>query len=291
MKTRGVRAAVPVLVVVLVMAILFAWAVIPGLREPDTVSSATSAPPTITSVAPTSGWVGTSVTVNGSGYGAYQGSGYVSFSGVKATSYTTWSNTSITCLVPNGATSGPLTVTTFPGTSNSVSFRVNLYIASLSPTWGNAGATTVTISGSSFGSVRGTSAVWFGHSKATIYTSWQNSRIQVRVPAGAYGRVSVRAVTPSGYTNAKAFDVRPIITGMAPTSGGPGTVVTLNGSAFCNLQGAGAVYFGSVKATSYVSWKQSQIKVRVPSSVPAGSVQVKVYTTGGMSNYKVFTKT
>ena len=91
------------------------------------------------------------------------------------------------------------------------------------------------------------------------------------------------------FSNAKAFDVRAIINSITPTSGPSGTTLVISGSAYCNSQGSGCVYFGTFYVTSVTSWKQTQIKVKVPSGI-SGTVQVKVYTTGGMSNYKNFTK-
>ncbi len=79
--------------------------------------------PSITSVDPTSGLVGSEVTIIGTDFGGSQGSSYVSFGTLPAISYSSWSDTEIRCLVPAGAV-GPLslTVTTLYGTSNEVDF-------------------------------------------------------------------------------------------------------------------------------------------------------------------------
>lgn len=83
--------------------------------------------PTISSISPTSGAVGDSVTITGTNFGADPGGSHtdanhkVYFSGgfnqntgplppIEAASYTSWSNTSIVVVVPTGANGGPVNV-------------------------------------------------------------------------------------------------------------------------------------------------------------------------------------
>ena len=80
--------------------------------------------PTITSLSPTSGAVGTSVTISGNYFGASQGSSTVTFNGTAATP-TSWSNTSIVAPVPAGATTGYVVVTVGGVASNGVTFTVS----------------------------------------------------------------------------------------------------------------------------------------------------------------------
>jgi len=80
-------------------------------------------PPTITSLSPTSGAVGTSVTIKGTNFGATQGSSVVTFSGTEATP-TSWSATSIVAKVPAGATSGNVIVAVGGIASNGAAFTV-----------------------------------------------------------------------------------------------------------------------------------------------------------------------
>ena len=67
--------------------------------------------PTITSITPDEEQVGDPVTIAGTGYGAVQGASTVTFNGVEVISVSAWSDTSITCLVPAGATTGDVIVT------------------------------------------------------------------------------------------------------------------------------------------------------------------------------------
>jgi hypothetical protein len=92
---------------------------------------ATGALPTITSITPSSAsaGTGTSVTIEGTGFGATQDTSTVEFfqrSGqptVPAT-VSSWSDTSITCTVPETASSGPVVVQTASGTSDGSNFIV-----------------------------------------------------------------------------------------------------------------------------------------------------------------------
>lgn len=79
--------------------------------------------PTITGIAPTSGPVGTPVTITGNNL---RGATKVTFGGVKATSFTA-TDTQVTANVPTGAKTGKIQVTTAGGTATSASvFTVTL---------------------------------------------------------------------------------------------------------------------------------------------------------------------
>ncbi|MBI4490136.1 MAG: IPT/TIG domain-containing protein [Deltaproteobacteria bacterium] len=79
--------------------------------------------PVINNLSPTSGPVGTSVTISGSNFGSTQGSSTVTFNGTSATP-TSWSATSIVVPVPTGATTGPVVVNVGGVASNGVTFTV-----------------------------------------------------------------------------------------------------------------------------------------------------------------------
>lgn len=97
-----------------------------------TVTSSSSAP-TITSLNPTSGPVGTSVTIAGTNFGASQGSSSVTFYNNQTATVTSWSATSIVVTVPTGATTGNVVVTVNGVASNGVTFTVTTMTASKFP--------------------------------------------------------------------------------------------------------------------------------------------------------------
>jgi IPT/TIG domain len=158
--------------------------------------SSTSSAPAVSGFTPTSGPVGTSVTISGSGF---TGATTVTFSRTPATVFTVTSDTSITATVPAGATTGAVGVTTpsGSGTSSGV-FTVTTTvsapsISSISPTSGPVG-TSVTING---GNLTGATKVTFGGGITANFTVVSDSRVTAVVPSGARnGAISV--TTPGG---------------------------------------------------------------------------------------------
>src|SRR5437868_9485037 len=126
------------------------------------VSTAISAfaAPSITSLTPSTGAIGSSVTIAGSAFGSTQGTSTVKFNGTTATSITSWSASSIVAVVPSGATTGNVVVTVSGVASNVKAFTVAPGITTLSPSSGAIGS-LVTITGTSFGSTQGSSSVKF----------------------------------------------------------------------------------------------------------------------------------
>src|SRR5216684_7328487 len=82
-----------------------------------------AAGPSITSLSPTSGPVGASVTIAGKNFGSSQGTSTVQFNGVTGTP-TSWNSSSIQVPVPNGATTGNVVVTVSGVASRGTSFTV-----------------------------------------------------------------------------------------------------------------------------------------------------------------------
>ena len=99
-----------------------AWVTQNGTRS-NYIAFTIVSPPTISSLSPGSGSVGTSVTITGTSFGATQGTSTISFNGTIATS-TSWSDTSITALVPSGATTGNVVVNVSGLATNGIPFTV-----------------------------------------------------------------------------------------------------------------------------------------------------------------------
>ena len=159
--------------------------------------AAFAAAPTISSFSPTSGPVGTSVTIHGNNFSGPDVTS-VSFNGTSAT-FTIDNAQRITATVPAGATTGPIAVTSLDGTAtSSTNFTVTgagaPTITSFNPTSGPVG-TSVRINGTNF---TGATAVSFDNVIAPGFAvNGAGTRITVAVPTGATTG-PIRVTTPSG---------------------------------------------------------------------------------------------
>jgi photosystem II stability/assembly factor-like uncharacterized protein len=119
-------------------------------------------------------------------------------------------------------------------------------ITSFNPLFGNTG-NTINIYGTNF---IGVSAVKFGGVNATSFTIISPTQIAAILDSGATGFVKV--TTAFGSDSLTGFEhLRPSITSFSPTSGGPGSVITINGSGF-NLGIGQIVKFGGTVASSFL---------------------------------------
>lgn len=155
----------------------------------------------ISTVTPTSGVPGGTVTITGSRFGESQGNGQVwlgSASGVVQS----WSDTRIVALVDAAATSGKAQVLQNGVMSNAVAFDVNtLHISEVTPASGSPGI-AVTITGAGFGS---SGTVLMGGTEASLL-AWSDTEVTAVVPTTALTGV-VRILSGGQWSNAKAFTV------------------------------------------------------------------------------------
>lgn len=159
--------------------------------------------PTITSFSPTSGAVGTSISVTGT---SLNGATSVSIGGVAASTFSVVGATSVTVTVPASAVTGKITIVTPQGSATSAgNFTVNAAaptIMAVSPTSGQVG-TSVALTGTNF---TGATSVKFNGTTATFSVT-DASHISTTVPNGATsGAISV--TTPGGTaTSSGSFTV------------------------------------------------------------------------------------
>ena len=158
----------------------------------------------ILTVSPNNGVPGTTVTINGSGFGASQGSGQV-WLGTAYGIVQNWSDGQIIAQVGTGSTSGNAQVLQSGVWSNTVPFTVNsLNITQISPNSGGPG-TTVTVNGTGFGASQGSGIVWIGSTNGDVI-SWSDTQVIATVDAAALSGV-VRIEQNDQWSNAETFTV------------------------------------------------------------------------------------
>lgn len=215
------------------------------------------------------GKVGKTVEILGQGF---NGATQVSFNGVPAT-FNNVSDTYMTAVVPAGATTGLVQVTTFSTALQSDrKFLVTPQITSFTPTSGKVG-TSVVITGVS---LTQTSQLTIG-GKAATFTVNSDKQVTAVVPAGALTGGKIVITTAGGTaTSTGSFTVVPMVSSFTPASGPVGTSVTIAGNSFTK---ATAVSFGGVAATSFQVINDAKVDALVPTGAVTGKVSVT--TAGG----------
>lgn len=264
----------------------------------------TSAGPVVSSVTPNAGPLagGNTVVITGSNFTDLSPSSVQFGSSGEATYAVNSAGTIITASAPASATSvsvdvvvtnplGASTVTSADTYTYQPNAQFAPVVTTVTPSSGpQAGATTVTLTGSNLASV---TAVDFGATVVTSFTtSGSGDEIFVSSPAASVaGTVSVVAVSPYGtsavvaddaftYLPANPSDTGPQVTSVVPSIGpvAGGTGVVVNGTGFTS---ATAADFGVEQAGSFnVNAAGTEITAVVPATGAAGSVDVTV-TAGG----------
>ncbi len=246
-------------------------------------------PPTLGTVAPSSGSTagGTSVNLTGTGFNTATD---VFFGATDVTSFTINSNTSITVSSPaHAAGAGNVTVENPGGTSASqpYTFVTPPTLGTVAPSAGTtAGGTTVTLTGTNFDTA---TDVFFGAVDVTSFTIDSNTSITVSSPAHAAGLVSVTVENPGATSGGQpyTFVTPPTLGTVAPSAGkaAGGTSVTLTGTSFTT---ATDVFFGADDVTSFTINSNTSITVSSPAHA-AGGVSVTVENPGGTSGGQPYT--
>jgi hypothetical protein len=153
-------------------------------------------------------------------------------------------------------------------------------VTSFSPTVGGTG-TTVSIIGTNF---TGITAVNFGGVPVDSFVIDSSTAITAIIGSGASGYITVTNSEGTG-TSSTAFTYygSPAITSFTPTSGVPGTTVTITGT---NFTGTTSVRFGGVSASSFTVVNSTTIKAVVGAGA---SGNVSVTTQGGSATMSGFT--
>jgi hypothetical protein len=233
-------------------------------------------PPSIQGFPPTNkmAWGGT-VTITGENF---TNASQVLFNGTTAT-FTVTNNEKIGAVVPFGATTGSVKVTTPGGTATSqLIFQIPPAIASVTPAAALPGA-SVTLNGIF---PDPPTNVTFNGVSATIVSSSTNA-IVVTVPTNAAtGPIILKSIGGT-VTAATTFYVLPLISGFNPASGAAGTTVTISGIFNDHVTN---VFFNGATA-SIVQSSNSFVIALAPPNAGAGPISVRSLggTTVSSSNF------
>jgi hypothetical protein len=242
--------------------------------------------PTISSLSPASGSTGTSLTINGNGFGTAWNFNPITIGGVSVTP-TTFSDTAIAVSVPPNVPAGNAdVVVTINGVgSSTATFLLTPSITSLSASSGAIGD-SITITGTSFGATAG--AITFNGLAATP-SSWTDTSIVVPVPAGATSGpvlVTVNGAASNGAVFTVNSPAVPVISSLAPSLGPEGTAVTITGTNFGTSPTGASVTFNGINAVVN-NWTDTSIAVVVPPGATTGNVVVTL-VHGSTSNGVLF---
>src|SRR5262249_1999078 len=184
-------------------------------------------PPTLSSFTPSSGPVGTTVTVTGANLDSVTAA---TLTGVDVGTITHVSAAQLRFVVPSGSSTGKVALTNAAGTATSVAdFKVGPKITSFDPASARRLLDTVTIHGTNF---TGATAVKVGAVLVPGFTVVDDTKITLTLPPTAVtGKLSV--TTPAGTaTSATNLVVisPPTLSSFTPSSGPVGTTVTVTGA-------------------------------------------------------------
>lgn len=243
----------------------------------------------VTGFSPASGIAGTAITISGNHFSASEGKNEVKFNGVTAV-ITAATSTEITATVPEGSTTGKITVTVNAKTGTSENDFVVIQpatIASFNPTSGHAphngaAGTTIIITGANFSTTATENAVKFGNTAAVV-TAATETQLTTMVPEGATtGKISV---TVHGKTVTSETDftiiLPPSISSFNPASGNAGysdvagTTITITGSHFSTTPTSNVVKFGNATAVVTAA-TETQLTTTVPYGASTGKLSVTV---------------
>src|SRR6185295_14553695 len=231
---------------------------------------------------------GTPVTITGTNLVALTGSpvARVGAFAIPPASVLANSSTSITFVVPLGAFTGKISVTTVDGAGVSATDLVVIQPpkpTAFTPASGPVG-TLVTISGANFS---GNVSVTFGGNVTAAAQLISATMVRATVPDGALtGKLIITNEAGSGPT-ATAFKVSPKITGFTPASvvAGGGTPVTITGTNLQALTGTNTVKVGAfiIPAAAVLANSSTSITFVVPLGAFTGKISVTTVDGTGVS--------
>lgn len=243
----------------------------------------------ISSVQPTSGPVGTVVTIKGSGFSKHNHQNTVVFDSSEAVIDSSAADI-IKTHVPKGASSGNILVAVDGDTVSGPNFKVKVQspgISSIEPDSGTAG-TKVTINGMNFSSNISDVTVRFNQLKASV-SSASEKKIETEVPKNATdGPVEVTVKNKS--TTGPKFDVLgPKITSVNPDTTVKGAKITIKGEHFSEKASDNILVIGGAQAT-VSSASDTTLVAKVPSGASQDGMSLTVGELSDQADLHIITE-
>lgn len=135
-----------------------------------------------------------------------------------------------------------------------------------------------------------------GQAVSLVGSSDTNSSISTGLAPATTYNFKVKAFDAAGNLSAESPELvvltpnadGPVVDSIDPSSGDPGTFVTILGSNFTN---AGSIYFGATEINSFDELSDSELQFEVPLDAAGGDYNVSVGVSGETSNSETFTVT
>ena len=245
-----------------------------------------AATPAITSFTPTSGPVGTVITLTGTNLSGATLGWVGTAHDAMATNV---NSTTVQITVPADAATGADQLglvyssgAVLSATNFTVTAAAAPTISSFTPASGPVG-TVITVTGTNLSG--STTTAWVGSAHDASLTNVSSTSVTITVPADApVASDQLSIIAPGGQVwSGQNFTVTaaaaPTITSFMPTSGPAGTVITVTGT---NLSGATTTaWVGAAHDAPLTNVSSTSVKVTVPSDAATGADQLAVFTAGG----------
>jgi|GEM_PF-993477 len=238
--------------------------------------------PSLTSANPTSAQAGATISLTGTNL---TGATTITFAGTSGNTVTSGftvnaAGTQITgIVVPSGATTGNVTVTTPNGTSNTLVFNALPAITSFSPASGPIG-TTLVISGTGFTNIV---SVAVGGCGLPLTSFTVDSPTQITAVVGVACTGPVRVTYGTGQVaSTQSFTVTPQVTSFSPASGPVGSAVVITCTGGTGTVPSAVQFNGTTAAFSITNMTATYFELTA--TVPAGATTGPITVTRGGLN-------